>query len=65
MNNAENSSDFAFLGKMGWANREVDDVNKNKWMERSPKCGRDQADGESLMPKQSRIISARRRVKKE
>ena len=24
MNNAENSSDFAFLGKMGGANREVD-----------------------------------------
>ena len=24
MNNAENSSDFAFLGKMGRANREVD-----------------------------------------
>ena len=24
LNNAENSSDFAFLGKMGWANREVD-----------------------------------------
>ena len=28
MNNAENSSDFAFLGKMGGANREVDELDK-------------------------------------
>ena len=25
MKNAESSSDFAFLGKMGWANRKVDE----------------------------------------